>query len=150
MEKQWWSNGEYTIIQKRKINAAADTAAYLVQDQAGEWIWALYAECVCVIESSFLRVRVRCRQASLLLLLWKKTHVQLDNHLSVPSLNKYENHLYIRISCKYCTWQDKTQFESISFGFFLANVSVFLCVCVGMRVYWQFKSGQFVSIYLKI
>lgn len=118
---KWWIHNY-----KKKINAAADTAAYLVQDQAGEWICAICGLCVSIIESSFLRVRVRCRQASLLLLLWKKTHVQLDNHLSVPSLNKYENHLYIRISCKYCTWQDKTQFESISFVFFGECVGVFV------------------------
>lgn len=72
------SNGEYRI--KIKINAAtaADTAvAHLVQDRSGGMNLRypqIMCECVLVRQRVHsYGVRVRCRQALLLLLLWKKT-----------------------------------------------------------------------------
>lgn len=96
VEKQWWSNGEYWI--KKKINAAA-AATHLVQDLAGEWICAICGTCVCackcMIHREFIPTWTRAVSSSVCYYIVEKNHVQLDNHLSVPSLNKYNTKPYI-------------------------------------------------------
>lgn len=81
-------------------------------------------------------------------------HQQLDNHLSVPSLNKYTcvcvwNHIYraniVRGKIKLNLSQ------VISLFFCAANLSVSVCIYfVRASVLAARKSGQFISIYLKI
>ena len=75
---------------------------------------------------------LRCRQAYVVIIMEKNPYVQLDNHLSVPSLNKYKTIYRANI----IRGRDKTHFESISnFGEYLSMSAFVFC----MWVYWQQK-----------
>lgn len=114
--KLWW-------IEKKK----EPNAAHLVPGLAGQWmnfIRVVCDVCVCFMsrhrQSSFPRVRVRCRQAYMLFYCGKKPST-MDNHLSAPSLNKYKTIYRANII------RGKIKLN-LSHFCFIWRASVFVCV----------------------